>query len=110
MPHNVAVTALIVNDGWEFLLLMRATEPRIWGAPGGKLEEGEDLLAGLHREVAEETGLSIEVLAPVDARSVRFGERDYVGVAFLARPTGGDVTLSVEHSDARWFDLADLEA
>ena len=108
--HQVAVTALIVNERRQFLLLFRETEPRIWGAPGGRLESGEDLRAGLEREVAEETGLTVEVLAPVDARSVRFGGHDYVGLAFLARPVGGTLTLSAEHSDARWFDLAELEA
>jgi len=30
-----------------------------WKIPGGGLEEGEDLLAGLRREVREETGLDI---------------------------------------------------
>ncbi len=66
--------------------------------------------AGLQREIAEETGLIVEVLAPVDARSVHFGGQDYVGVAFLGRPVGGSLRLSPEHSDARWFGLAELEA
>ena len=108
--HQVAVTALIVNERRQFLLLFRETEPRIWGAPGGRLESGEDVRLGLEREVAEETGLTVEVLAPVDARSVRFGGHDYVGLAFLARPVSGTLQLSAEHSDARWFDLAELEA
>lgn len=109
-PPQIAVTAIIVNDLGQFLLLFRETEPRIWAVPGGRLEPGEDLHAGLHREVAEETGLAVEVLAPIDARSVRFGGRDYVGVVWLARVAGGELHLSTEHSAVRWWDLAELEA
>lgn len=108
--HNVAVTALIVNERREFLLLRRETEPRIWGVPGGKLEAGEDLIAGLQREIAEETALVVEILAPVDARSVTFGGRDYVGIAFLGRAVGGTLRLSAEHGDARWFSIEELAA
>lgn len=109
-PPQIAVTAIIVNELGRFLFLFRETEPRIWAVPGGRLEPGEDLHAGLHREVAEETGLTVDVLAPIDARSVRFGDRDFVGIVWLARVTGGRLRLSAEHSAARWWSLEELEA
>ena len=35
-------------------------DPGRWGYPGGDLEDGEDFLAAAVRELAEETGLSVE--------------------------------------------------
>lgn len=47
-------------DGHEVLLLDQATppEPDRWDLPGGGLNPTEDLITGLRREVAEETGLT----------------------------------------------------
>ncbi|HYX11177.1 MAG TPA: NUDIX hydrolase, partial [Candidatus Acidoferrum sp.] len=53
--------ALCVENG-RILLARRAEEPfkGRWDIPGGFLEEGEDPVAGLRRELKEETGLDVE--------------------------------------------------
>lgn len=50
----------LVQQG-RVLLLERRRPPNAgrWNAPGGKLEAGEDPLAGIIREFAEETGLHL---------------------------------------------------
>ena len=53
-----AVCALIEKDGL-YLSVSRKNDPDAYGLPGGKLEEGETLQAGLKREVLEETGFDI---------------------------------------------------
>lgn len=55
---RVGVVALFV-DGSDVLLLHQTTlpEPDCWDLPGGGLQPEETLLAGLRREVQEETGL-----------------------------------------------------
>jgi ADP-ribose pyrophosphatase YjhB (NUDIX family) len=56
-----AVQGVLERDG-KVLLARRAIEPRLglWDLPGGFLEEGEEALDGLRRELAEETGIDVE--------------------------------------------------
>ena len=62
---RLAVRALILQG--DRLLLVNAYPGGIsdlWCAPGGGVEPGQSLPDNLKREVTEETGLQIEVLAP----------------------------------------------
>ena len=65
-PYLV-VGGAVVNDldRPRTLLAARRTEPaRLaggWELPGGKVEPGEEPLAALHRELAEELGVRVEV-------------------------------------------------
>jgi 8-oxo-dGTP diphosphatase len=53
----------VIMVGDRYLILLRAESetafPGVWDFPGGKLDEGEDALQSLAREVKEETGLSV---------------------------------------------------
>ena len=70
------MAALVVDGEGRLLLGRRAFEPDIglWDTIGGFLEEDEDALAALHREVYEETGLEVEVGEFVGAFSDRYGQ------------------------------------
>jgi 8-oxo-dGTP diphosphatase len=59
----VGVGGVVIEDG-QALLIRRGTEPLIgqWSIPGGTLELGESLQAGVARELLEETGLHVRVL------------------------------------------------
>jgi 8-oxo-dGTP diphosphatase len=63
----LVVGAAIVDDLWtpRTLLAARRTEPaRLaggWELPGGKVEAGEDAVTALHREIAEELGVRVEL-------------------------------------------------
>ena len=56
------VGALCEDELGRLMLVRRAIEPRKWkwDTPGCFLEEGEEPLDGLRRELREETGLEIE--------------------------------------------------
>ena len=50
-----------------------------WEVPSGRLEDGESLEQGLAREVMEETGLEVRIIAPVTTWYV---PHHMVGVGF----------------------------
>jgi len=53
-------SAVIEADGEVLLVENRRRDGRVdWSPPGGVIEDGEDSLVGLTREVAEETGLVV---------------------------------------------------
>lgn len=60
---RVNVVALLV-DGADVLLIHQryAPAPVCWDLPGGRLDPAEDLITGLRREIAEETGLTQVVI------------------------------------------------
>lgn len=111
----VGVGAVIFKDGMV-VLVRRRFEPLAgqWSLPGGRLELGETLEAGVAREILEETGLQIEVGPVVDVfdrilldpeRQVRF---HYVLIDYLCRPTGGMLEHGSDVDAAVLADSADL--
>jgi ADP-ribose pyrophosphatase YjhB (NUDIX family) len=58
----VGVTGIVWNARDELLLAHHIYRDEIaWGPPGGVIRRGESLEEALHREIMEETGLSIQV-------------------------------------------------
>ena len=111
----VGVGAVIVRDG-RVLVVRRRFEPLAgrWSLPGGTLELGETLEAGVAREMREETGLDVEV-GPVievfdrilldEARRVRY---HFVLVDYLCWPVGGELRPGSDVDSAIFVDPAGL--
>jgi 8-oxo-dGTP diphosphatase len=97
------------------LLIRRGSEPLKgeWSIPGGMLELGEELAAGVQRELKEETGLDVEPLESILVfdRIMRKGERvkyHYVIVDYLCRRKSGRLCPASDVVDARWVRREDL--
>jgi NAD+ diphosphatase len=111
-----AVAALVVDDEGRLLLGRRAFEPDVglWDTIGGFLEEGEDAVAALHREVLEETGLEVSVGAFVGAFSDRYGSGEEAPIAlnlvFEARLVAGEPQAADDVSELAWFPRNALPA
>ena len=56
----VLIAIVIVRRGDRFVLV-EETRDRGWYLPAGRIEAGEDILAGARREVREEAGIEVEL-------------------------------------------------
>jgi 8-oxo-dGTP diphosphatase len=103
---QLAVSAAIFRDG-KVLLVRRARSPAkgFYSLPGGRVEFGETLHAALHREVAEETALKIEIIDFAAWREVMpgTGSGHYLIMSFAARWTSGEPALNKELDDYKWL-------
>jgi ADP-ribose pyrophosphatase YjhB (NUDIX family) len=110
MTPTVAVGAIVFDGTGRVLVIRRGTPPGEgqWTVPGGHLEEGETIAAGIAREVAEETGLVIEV-GPLVEIVERIGEGyHFVIHDHLARVIGGELAAATDAQDARFVTADEL--
>jgi ADP-ribose pyrophosphatase YjhB (NUDIX family) len=112
----MGVGAVVVDKG-RVLLVRRGREPLKghWSLPGGMLELGEPLIAGVVREVKEETGLTVEPLELVELldRIHRDGERvryHYVIADYLCRVVGGELKADSDADDVRWAERSEWDS
>jgi 8-oxo-dGTP diphosphatase len=86
----VGVGGVVIEAG-RALLIRRASEPLRgeWSIPGGMLELGETLQAGVARELLEETGLQVRVLELIEV----FERIVYAKNSDAIRDTGAGVRL-----------------
>lgn len=102
--------AALVRDG-RVLAARRAAPPQLaghWELPGGKVEPGESPESALVREVAEELGCGVEVVALLPGESeVRAGLTLRVAVVRLV--AGEPVPRAADHDAVRWLGPDELD-
>lgn len=110
IPGVGAVVLRERDGGSEVLLVRRAREPLAgtWSLPGGAIELGETAAEACVREVREETGLEIAVVASIEtfdiilrdaAGAVQF---HYLIVDMLCTVHDGELRAGEDASDAVW--------
>ncbi len=92
------------------MVLVHRRHPKLWALPKGTPDAGETLEETALRETREETGLEVELEAPLRSISyafVRSRTRFHKTVHFfLMRPVGGDLSQhDHEFDEVRWFQL-----
>jgi ADP-ribose pyrophosphatase YjhB (NUDIX family) len=112
----VGVGAVIFR-GEEVLLVRRGQEPAQgdWSLPGGLVELGETLIAALHREIAEETGLRVRIFGIAAVLERLFPDAagkfayHYVLIDYLCEYLEGELKPGSDITAARFVALADLD-
>ena len=94
-------------DGETEILLVHRRAPVLWALPKGTPDSGETIEETALRETREETGIEVEIEAPLSAIRyffVRGTTRFHKTVHFfLMRPVGGAIELhDGEFDEVRW--------
>ena len=101
-PRHVVAAGALVWKGDQILLVR--TPRRGWEFPGGQIEEGENILAGVLREVREEAHVDAEIGKLVGVYSNIGASR--VIFDFKAQWVSGIPQSSEETLEAKWVSPA----
>lgn len=112
-----SVTAAVRDDHGR-LLLIHKIDNDFWALPGGAMDLGESVAEAAVREVAEETGVKVQITGlvglytdPGHVMAYDDGEvRQEFSVCFHARPLGGGPREdNTETKAVQWVDPNDVD-
>ncbi len=109
----IVAVAFVIERNGEILMLRRSIDkdhaPGAWETGSGRVEYGEEAEEAVRREVLEETGLVVEIKAPVATFHFYRGaaREEAIGITFWCRYVAGELVTSAEHDLARWMRPAE---
>ncbi len=109
LDPKVAVAAVVRQDDGRVVLLRRAQRDSgfgRWILPGGHVDRGEVVEEAALREVAEETGLQVELERLLGVYT--YPGNPVVLIVYLARPVGGRPTPGREALELKAFAPAEI--
>jgi 8-oxo-dGTP pyrophosphatase MutT (NUDIX family) len=110
---KVGAEAAIFDDLGRILLAQRSDDQR-WCLPCGWVDPNETPAQAAVRETREEVGLEVRIVRLVDVLtrlpSAEMGPHTVVSVIYLCEITGGEIALSHECLDARYWRIEDVSA
>ncbi len=120
--QQVIVACALIHhnfDGIEKVFLPRRADtkkfmPGVYELPGGHIDFGEDIVAGLKRELMEEFGKKVAVGDPFAAFTYENEVKasHSVEVVYFAHFKDGTASIEVnpeDHSGYEWFSESDLD-
>jgi ADP-ribose pyrophosphatase YjhB (NUDIX family) len=119
LPDKIhpATNTVLINEANQVLLQRRADNGS-WALPGGAVEIAETVEQGAIRETFEETGLHVAVKRlvgvysdPKDYAILRYPDGytvHYIVTLFEVERVGGELQISDESTDLRFFDVDKL--
>jgi 8-oxo-dGTP diphosphatase len=112
--YQPGVSVAIFHDG-RFLLVRRGREPSmgLYAFPGGRVHDGESDEEAVRRELAEETGLAIESVTPLQQfllpPSPSGAYPAFRLLVFRGFTPSGKVRAGDDAAEAGWFRLDEME-
>lgn len=110
---GIGVVLEHVSTG-KVLILKRSSEyygDDYWDIVGGRLENNESVIECIYREVFEETGIeNVKIVKILDARRLdKFPNyEDMVLITYWCQSENQKIKLSMEHTQAKWIDVEDV--
>ena len=112
----VGVGGIVISEG-RALLVRRGGPPLEgqWSIPGGLLELGETLIAGVRRELLEETAVEvrvvrlIEVFERISLDATGRTRHHFVVLDYLCEFQGGEARAASDVTDVAWARPEDLD-
>ena len=92
----------LICDGIEFILVHNIS--RGWELPGGRIEKSEDFLQAAHRELLEETGISVGKIKDCNFDLYDDGVLVWVEVDKLLYPEVSWSSPDKCITEVRWWD------
>ncbi|NWH09286.1 MAG: NUDIX hydrolase [Alphaproteobacteria bacterium] len=113
----ILAVGAVIWRGDHVLLVRRGNPPRAneWSIPGGAQELGETVREALHREVREETHVSIAIEGLADVVDAIIPDEEgrprhhYTLLDFAARWTGGEAKPGDDVAETVWAHMRDLD-
>ncbi|HXR50231.1 MAG TPA: NUDIX hydrolase [Verrucomicrobiae bacterium] len=113
LRSKIVAKAIIQNEQGKVLLLRRSQtdtrRPGEWDFPGGGIESGEEIIAGIIREIHEEAGLSFttEALQLVYAATEPYApsQESVTRLLFYGQTSMTGIQLSFEHDHSKWESI-----
>ena len=108
------VSIAIFHDG-RFLLVLRGREPSkgLLAFPGGRVHEGEADEEAVRRELAEETGLTVESVSPLQQFLLPPSPSGLFPafrlLVFRGYGPAGVLRAGDDAAEVGWFSLAEME-
>jgi 8-oxo-dGTP diphosphatase len=111
----LGIGGVVISQG-RALLIRRGRDPLAgrWSIPGGLLQKGETLDAGVRRELLEETGINVRVVAFLDVFERIDFDRDgkieyhFVVLDYLCEARDGQGRAGGDATDLAWAAPAEL--
>ncbi len=105
---NVTCAIIFLND--KVLVTQRSSKMKLplkWEFPGGKLENNENEINCIKREIKEELNIEIEIIKKLSENVHDYGNIKINLIPFIAKYISGDIIL-LEHHDYKLLDKDEL--
>jgi len=109
---KLAVCLVLLKDN-KVLLAKRALEPKkgLYDMPGGFVDYGETPEEAMHRELAEETGLSVETFEILDLQGHEYEENVPVcDIYFVSREWKGTPDPKDDVASLDWLPIDTIDS